>query len=325
MMETPSLESPRRMSVEGLPESWREEVIVEEQSPSLWQIWVPVLVRLFKLRVVTLLLWVAFGGALVTAGPEIWSWEGGKGLLAVFLSGLLAAGGASALNEYMEQDLDARMARTRKRPLPQGLIAPRTALVLGLVALILGIGLGWWYRPMLGLFVAAGAFIYVVVYTWGLKRRSVTNIVIGGAAGSAAVLSGAAAVGYWDHPAAWVLAGLVFLWTPVHFWALALRYREDYRAAGFPMLPAVTSRKQAAGWIALHAGATAIAALALAAFLHRGGLYLPGAILLALWLFRHVGALWRQPDDRQALRTFLASNLYLAATTLWAMLVSVIP
>ncbi len=312
------------MTSEAFPRL-EDEVTVAEQAQVTGRMWVSVLVRLFKLRVVTLLLWVAFGGALVAAGPDIWSLQGGLDLLAVFVSGLLAAGGASALNEYMEQDLDARMARTRTRPLPQGLVSPTTALVLGLLALAAGIGLGWWYRPMLGVFVTAGAFIYIVVYTLGLKRRSVTNIVIGGAAGSAAVLSGAAAVGRWNHPAAWILAGLVFLWTPVHFWALALRYREDYRAAGFPMLPAVTSRKQAAGWILLHAGGTVVAALALAAFLHRGGLYLPGAVVLAYWLFRRVWRLWRQPDDRQALRTFLASNLYLAATTLWAMVVSVIP
>ena len=304
---------------------FEDEVVASGRAHVSGRTWVSVLVRLFKLRVVALLLWVAFGGALVAAGPDIWSLRGGLDLLAVFVSGLLAAGGASALNEYMEQDLDARMARTRTRPLPQGLIRPALALALGLLALAAGIGLGWWYRPMLGVFVSAGAFIYIVVYTLGLKRRSVTNIVIGGAAGSAAVLSGAAAVGRWEHPAAWVLAGLVFLWTPVHFWALALRYREDYRAAGFPMLPAVTSRKQAAGWILLHAGGTMLAALALAAFLHHGGWYLPGAVLLALWLFRRTLALWRHPDDRRALQVFLASNFYLAATTLWAMVVSVIP
>jgi len=172
-----------------------DEVVVAGQARASGRTWVSVLVRLFKLRVVTLLLWVAFGGALVAAGPAIWSLQGGLDLLAVFVSGLLAAGGASALNEYMEQDLDARMARTRTRPLPQGLVSPGLALVLGLLTLAAGIGLGWWYRPMLGVFVSAGAFIYIVVYTLGLKRRSVTNIVIGGAAGSAAVLSGAAAVG----------------------------------------------------------------------------------------------------------------------------------
>ncbi len=298
---------------------------VETQAQPKVQAWRTALVRLFKLRVVSLLLWVAFGGALVAVGPQIWSLQGAKDLLAVFLSGLLAAGGASALNEYLERDLDARMRRTRKRPLPQGQISPSMALFLGVVTLLLGTALGWWYRPALGVFVALGAFIYVVVYTLGLKRRSITNIVIGGAAGSAAVLSGAAAVGQWDHPAAWVLAALVFLWTPVHFWALALVYREDYRAAGFPMLPAVTSRRHAAFWIWVHALATGFAALALAVFLPRGALYLPVALVLTGWLMLHTLRLWRDPNDRQALRTFINSNLYLAGITLWAMVVAAWP
>lgn len=289
--------------------------------PSWWSI----LVSLFKLRVVSLLLWVALGGALVTAsagpfGPGFW-----KDLLMVSLAGLLAAGGASALNEYLERDLDAAMRRTRTRPLPAGLLSPRLALVLGILGMGMGIGLGWAYRPMLGIFVAAGAFVYVVVYTLGLKRRSVVNIVIGGAAGSFAVLSGAAAVDRWNHPAAWLLAGLVFLWTPVHFWALALLYRDDYRVAGFPMLPAVTTPRNTARWIALHAWATVFAALALSLFLRRPVLYGLGALLLSFWLLHRVHGLLRHPEARdQARSTFMASNLYLAGLTLWAMLISVL-
>ncbi len=289
--------------------------------PSWWSI----LVRLFKLRVVSLLLWVALGGALVTAsagpfGPGFW-----KDLLMVSLAGLLAAGGASALNEYLERDLDAAMRRTRTRPLPAGLLSPRLALVLGILGMGLGIGLGWAYRPMLGVFVAAGAFVYVVVYTLGLKRRSVVNIVVGGAAGSFAVLSGAAAVDRWNHPAAWLLAGLVFLWTPVHFWALALLYRDDYRVAGFPMLPAVTTPRNTARWIALHAWATVFAALALSLFLRRPVLYGLGALLLSFWLLHRVHGLLRHPEARDRARsTFMASNLYLAGLTFWAMLISML-
>ncbi len=294
-------------------------------SPSRPRKWWPILVRLFKLRVVSLLLWVALGGALVTASAGPFGPGLGKDLLAVTVAGLLAAGGASALNEYLERDLDANMRRTRTRPIPAGSLSPTAALVAGLCALAAGVLLGWWHRPALGITVAGGAFVYLVVYTIGLKRRSVVNIVIGGAAGSLAVLSGAAAVGRWNHPAAWILAALVFLWTPVHFWALALVYREDYRVAGFPMLPAVTSAHSAARWIALHAWATAFAALALGLFLRRPLLYALGALPLTVWLLARTQRLLRHPDQpAPARRVFMASNLYLAGVTLWAILISIL-
>lgn len=276
--------------------------------------------KLFKVRIVGLLLWEALAGALLAAP----SWRGiAADILAVMISGALAAGGASAINEYLERDLDAQMHRTRNRPLPKGDVAPWVALLLGLVALALGIGLAFGYRWELGWFVTAGAFIYLVIYTIGLKRRSVLNIVIGGAAGSCAALSGAAAVGHWNAPATWILAGLIFLWTPSHFWSLALAFREDYRMAGFPMLPAVTSPRAAAGWILLHAAATALAALSLAPFLRFGVAYLVGVLALSVWMLRSNLHLLTRQDRDAARRAFVASNLYLTFVTLLAMLMNV--
>ena len=168
----------------------------------------------------------------------------------------MSAGGASALNEYLERDKDALMNRTRKRPLVSGALgsAPWVpALGIGMILAPSLILLP--FNPMLALFLFLGAFIYVVIYTIWLKPRTVLNIVIGGAAGSCAVLSGSAAINggaAWADAGALLLALLVFLWTPIHFWSLALVYREDYPRAGVPMLPVRATPRRAAFWGLVH-------------------------------------------------------------------------
>jgi protoheme IX farnesyltransferase len=165
-------------------------------------------------------------------------------------------------------------------------------------------------------FLLLGAVIYVGVYTLWLKPRTLLNIVIGGAAGSAAVLSGSAAVGAWSDPGAVVLALLVFLWTPSHFWSLAIVYRNDYTQGGVPMLPAQTSPRQAAWWVLVHTGATTLAALMLALHPTLGWVYLvPVAVATVDLLVRNIRLL-SDPDGRQALSLFKASNLYLALVLL---------
>ena len=217
------------------------------------------LVVLFKLRIVYLLLAAAAAGAFLVAG----GWPG-LGILAVLLiAGLSSAAGSSALNEYIERDKDALMNRTRNRPLVSGRLGKTTWVPWAAIAMIVAPSLILLpFNPALAFFLFLGAFIYVVVYTLWLKPRTVLNIVIGGAAGSCAVLSGAAAAGNWADPAAWLLAALVFLWTPIHFWSLALVYKEDYALADVPMLPVRTTARRAAIWGLLHglgAGACAIA------------------------------------------------------------------
>lgn len=153
--------------------------------------------------------------------------------------GALASAGAGMLNHFLDRDLDGRMRRTSERPLPARRIAPeRQVLVAGLVLTAAGlVGSTLLINPLTGLSIALGSVTYVVVYTAWLKRRSSWNIVIGGFAGSAPALAGsAAAVGTWT-PGVLAFALLVFLWTPPHFWSLALLLREDYRRAGLPMLP----------------------------------------------------------------------------------------
>jgi protoheme IX farnesyltransferase len=182
------------------------------------------LMALFKVRVVLLLLVAAVGGAFLAAG----GWPGLGTLALLLVTGGLAAGGASAINQYLERELDARMDRTRRRPLPARSFA-RTRWVpyVGAAMILLPALAVLPFRPALTLFLLLGAAIYIYVYTIWLKPRTPLNIVIGGAAGSAAVLSGSAAAGHWNEASAVVLALLVFLWTPTHFWSLAIAYRGD--------------------------------------------------------------------------------------------------
>jgi len=267
------------------------------------------LVVLFKLRVISLLLAAAAAGAFLAAG----GWPGWGPLATVLVAGLVSAAGASALNEYLERDKDALMNRTRKRPLVSGAFSSAgwvPALGVGMILapslLLLP------FNPLLAWFLFLGAFIYVVIYTIWLKPRTVLNIVIGGAAGSCAVLSGSAAVGgAWAAGGAPWLALLVFLWTPIHFWSLALVYREDYARAGVPMLPVRATPRRAAFWGLVHGVGAGISGLALGLAAGLGLSYfipvaLSSAALCGLGL-----ALLLDPSKRRAWRLFYASNFYL--------------
>jgi heme o synthase len=236
-------------------------------------------------------------------------------LLLLVLCGAAASGGAATLNHYFDRDLDARMRRTRGRPLPTERIAPEgRVLAIGLALSVLGIGGAAAFLNLLAAFsILLGSLTYVLVYTVWLKRRTPWNIVIGGFAGSAPALAGsAAAVGHWTDGAL-ALALLVFLWTPPHFWSLALMLREDYRAVGLPMLPRMDdpgySAKVTVISCALLVPATVLLALV-------GPIALPAIIaLLAVGVLFLVSELplWRHSDRKTALRGFLVSGPYLLA------------
>lgn len=271
------------------------------------------LMVLFKARVVSLLLIAAVGGAFIGAG----GWPGWRVLALTLFSGWLAASGASALNQYIERKSDGAMTRTRHRPLVDGTI-PNPAWVPWVATAMIAVAVAWTatFNPWLALWLAVGAFTYVVVYTIWLKPRTPLNIVIGGFAGSAAVLSGAAAAGHWNAPGALVLALLVFLWTPTHFWSLAIVYRNDYARSSTPMLPVMVSARQAAFWVFLHTAATTFAALMLAFDPALGLLYLaPVALATVDMLVRNVRLL-RFPTGKNARSLFIASNMYLAIVLL---------
>lgn len=268
---------------------------------------------LFKARVVLLLLLAAIGGAFVTSE----GWPGTGNLIVLVVFGGTAAAGASAINQYLEQDLDARMERTRHRPLASRSLARVTWVpyIGGLMILLPSLVL-LPFKPALALFLLLGAAIYLGVYTIWLKPRTPLNIVIGGAAGSAAVLSGSAAVGRWNDPGAILLALLVFLWTPTHFWSLAIAYRDDYARGGFPMLPVETTPRAAAWWVLLHGGGAALAALALTTRPNLGWGYLLPVGLATLGLLLVSATLVAAPSKGRALAVFHASNLYLAIVML---------
>lgn len=200
-------------------------------------------VALTKPRIIELLL-VTTVPTMVVADrgiPSVWL------MVATVVGGTLAAGGANAINMYVDRDIDRLMERTKNRPLVTGEIVPSRALVFAIALEVLAFMWLWGFVNLLSavLAVSATAF-YVFVYTMWLKRTSTRNIIIGGAAGAVPVLVGWSAVTNSLSWAPLVLFGVIFYWTPPHFWALAIRYRDDYRAAGVPMLPAVASTRTTA-------------------------------------------------------------------------------
>ncbi|MDW8083632.1 MAG: heme o synthase [Candidatus Caldarchaeum sp.] len=191
------------------------------------------LLSLTKPKITLLNIFTAVASYFLASGPV-------NGVPHLIFSGYLSVGGASALNHYLDKDIDSKMRRTAGRPLPSGKIKPRAAFILGVSMVVLSVIYSALTLNLLAsFFIFLGVAIYVLVYTVWLKRRSVWNIVIGGAAGSCAPLAGWAASGHEFTLAPLLLAGLVFLWTPGHFWALASRAFKDYEAAGIPMLPVV--------------------------------------------------------------------------------------
>jgi protoheme IX farnesyltransferase len=247
-------------------------------------------VALTKPRIIELL--------LVTTVPTMVVAEGGlPGLwltICTVLGGTLAAGGANAINMVVDRDIDAVMHRTRNRPLVTGVVEPTEALVFAIALEVAAFGLLWGTVNLLSavLAVSATAF-YVFVYTLWLKRTSTQNIVIGGAAGAVPVLVGWSAVRDSLDWAPLVLFAVIFVWTPPHFWALAVKYREDYAAADVPMLPAVASLRTTASRIiaytlvlwaltVLFAPVAGMGALYTAAAVGLGGVFL----LFAIQLFR---------------------------------------
>ena len=273
--------------------------------------------NLFKLRIGVAIAFAAAAGLAVEAGAGP-----GFGPAAVLvLAVLLASAAAGAFNQYVERDLDARMHRTAKRPFVTGALrhGPHWLWLIGgmtaasVAAAVLATNFA------AGLYVFLGAFTYGVVYTVWLKRRTWWNIVVGGLAGSFAVLAGAAAVSPVPGPEAIALAVVLFLWTPPHFWSLAIACREDYAAAGVPMLPVVVGDARAARAILAGAVLLVAASLVPAAF-GLGWIYLAASAAGGGLFLRRCVALVRAPGRSAARAAFLASLAQLGAVLAGAML-----
>ena len=266
-------------------------------------------VELTKPRIVALLDFTALA-AFVVATPHI-DWVK---LVLVIVAGTLASGGAGALNCYIDRNLDSSMRRTSERPIPRGEITPTRALIFGLVMVGSGVLISVFLLPVLtGLFISLGAAIYVLFYTKWLKPRTTLNIVLGGSAGSCAPLAGwAAATGNVTAIAPWLMALLVFVWTPSHFWGLAIRAVGDYSRAGIPMLPAVVGEKRAAQYIALNTFLLVPLSLVFVPLALFGIAYLLVALVFGLWLLITDLRLAFSPTKALAWTAFKVSSPYLA-------------
>ncbi len=272
-------------------------------------------VAVTKPRVMSLLLVTTLAALLIAARqyplPALTFW---RVLLATLVGGMFASGGAAALNCYIDRDIDVVMARTRRRAIPTGTLSPNEVLIFGLALSALSVVLLLTLtNPLAAALALAGNLYYVVIYTLWLKRTTPQNIVIGGVAGAIPPLVGWAAVtGSLALPAL-LLFVIITYWTPAHFWSLALLVRSDYSRAQVPMLPSVTSQAHARWQILIYALLLVISTLLLAAVHAMGTIYLIGAIFLGAALLGHALALAYLGTARMARRTFIFSNLYLAA------------
>jgi protoheme IX farnesyltransferase len=264
--------------------------------------------RLTKPRVIELLLVVAVPPMFLAAQgvPRIAS------IFAVLVGGAMAAGGANTINCWIERDRDQLMKRTHERPLPRGEVPPTNALIFGIVLNVLAFVL---LATVVNLLSAAltlsATLFYVFVYTVWLKPRTVQNIVIGGAAGAVPALVGWAAVRNDLAVPAWILFAVVFFWTPAHFWALALKYRDDYAAAGIPMLPVVRGNDMTVRQIAGYAMITVALTLSLILTGWVGLIYAISAAVLGTMFVLQALALRRDPTPKRSIRFFGFSNVYL--------------
>lgn len=260
---------------------------------------------LFKLRIGLTIGFTALAGLAVTPGAAPAGWRVALLVLAV----VVASAAAGAFNQYVERDLDARMARTRARPFVTGVLhaSPAWPALIALMALGAIVIAALATNALAAAYTFAGAFVYGVVYTVWLKRRTWLNIVIGGVAGSFAVLAGAAAVApdRLDAVPLW-LAIVLFLWTPPHFWSLAIACRADYEATGVPMLPAVVGDAKAAR--AVFAATVLLVAASLApALCGLSWLYLAAAAAGGAYFLLKSAELVRNPCRRTAFASFHAS------------------
>ena len=264
-------------------------------------------VALTKPRIIELLL-VTTVPTMVLAErglPSLWL------MVATVVGGTLAAGGANAINMYVDRDIDRLMERTQNRPLVTGIIEPAHALIFAISIEVVAFAWLWGFVNLLSALLAVGACLfYVFVYTLWLKRTSKSNIVIGGAAGAAPVLIGWSAV---TNSLAWapvLLFAVIFTWTPPHFWALAIRYREDYRAADVPMLPVVATLQATARRILAYAVLLWALVLAFGPVADLGWIYFVTAVVTGgAYVWMSVG-LVRDPTPRRAMAHFGFSITY---------------
>ena len=272
-------------------------------------------VALTKPRIIELLLVTTVPTMIVADKgiPGLWL------IVATLVGGTLAAGGANAFNMVIDRDIDAVMERTKRRPLVTGVMTARSAAIFAVVLECVAFAvLAIWVNQLSAWLALSATVFYVVVYTLILKRRSKQNIVIGGAAGAVPALIGWAAVTNSLGWTPWLLFLVIFLWTPPHFWALAVRYRDDYESANVPMMPVVASLRRTTLEILVYSVVLWALTLLIGPSAHLGWVYAVSATVLgamftfyALRLYRHARA--GTADVAEAMRLFHFSITYLSA------------
>lgn len=286
---------------EALPESEHPKLAGKEL--------VKAYIALTKPRVISLLLFTTLTAMIIAGG----GWPGFWVFLGVAVGGYMAAGAANAINMVIDRDIDQLMKRTANRPTVTQAIPSQKALGFGFVLGALSFAILWLTANLLTAVLAmAGLAFYVLIYTLALKRRTWQNIVIGGAAGAFPPLVGWAAVAGDLNFFAWLLFALIFVWTPVHFWALALLMKDDYAAAGVPMLPVVRGDRVTVVQIVFYAVLTFAISLLPYLQAHVGMLYLVSALVLNLFLMAACLKLYQKPERKEALVVFKYSMVYLA-------------
>jgi protoheme IX farnesyltransferase len=263
-------------------------------------------IALTKPRIIELLLITTVPAMLVAEG----GWPETRLVIATVIGGTLSAGGANAMNNVTDRDIDAKMRRTRHRPLPAHRVGINEAITVGAVFGTAGFVVLWLGANLASAILATAALaFYVLVYSLYLKRSTSQNIVIGGAAGAIpAVVGWTAVTGTPDAPA-WVMFGIVFAWTPSHFWSLAVRFRDDYENAGVPMLPVVAGIRETSLQIVMYAVLTTGFSLMLQPVAGLGLPYLVVAMVSGAWFVWESLRLLR--DERRAMLLFRFSNVYL--------------
>ncbi len=263
---------------------------------------------LTKPRIIELLLVTTLPTMVVAKRglPSIWL------MVATLVGGSLAAGGANAINMVVDRDIDKVMHRTRNRPLVTGAMTPAHALIFAIILEVVAFVELWLAVNLLSAVLAVSATLfYVFVYTLWLKRTSSQNIVIGGAAGAVPVLVGWSAV---TNGLSWtpvVMFAIIFAWTPPHFWALAVKYKEDYAAASVPMLPVVATFRRTASEILAYTVLLVGVSLLLAVVGHLGVIYVISASVLGLVFIAMSIRLWMRATPKAAMRLFSYSITYL--------------
>jgi protoheme IX farnesyltransferase len=266
-------------------------------------------VALTKPRIIELLLVTTIPTMVLAAGK----WPSVSLMAITLLGGSLAAGGANAINMYIDRDIDALMVRTQGRPLVTGDIRPQNALIFAVLLEIAAFAVLWSGANLLSALLALSAtMFYVCIYSLWLKRTSKQNIVIGGAAGAVPVLVGWAAV---QNSLGWapvILFLVIFLWTPPHFWALAIRHSDDYRAAGVPMLPVVATMQETVRSMVIYSVILTATSLVLVPVANLGYIYGITALLFGTLFILGSIRLGRDPSESRSMRLFSFSITYVS-------------